>query len=379
MDAAPTRVDAVVVGGGIAGVSAAHFLAREGATVLVLEREPVLAHHTTGRSAALYMENYGQVAVRRLALASRPFLEAPPDGLADAELLSPRPALEVGGPGRSEALERRAARGADLVPGIRLLSPGEVVALCPALRVGELSGGVLDPGSMDIDVMALHQAFVRGLRRAGGGVRTAAPVVALDRDDGHWRVRTPDSEVSAAIVVNAAGAWGDHLAGLAGVRPIGLRPLRRTAFTVGVPAGIDARTWPLVHDLDEGWYFKPEGDGLLCSLADEAPDEPRDPRPRDEDVALALDRINAATTLGLRSVRTAWAGLRTFAPDRTPVVGGEPEVPGFVWVAGLGGVGIMTSPAVGMLAAASALGRPVPEALAACSVEPADYSVERLR
>jgi D-arginine dehydrogenase len=372
-------VDAVVVGGGIAGVSAAHFLAQEGAAVLVVEREPVLAHHTTGRSAALYMENYGSVPVRRLALASRPFLAAPPDGLADADLLSPRPALEVGGPGRAEELDRRAARGTDLVSGIQLLSPAEVVALCPVVRVEQISGGVLDPGSMDIDVMALHQAFVRGLRRAGGAVRTAAPVVALDRVGGNWRVRMPDGELTAPIVVNAAGAWGDQLAGLAGVRPVGLRPLRRTAFTVGVPAEIDPRAWPLVHDLDEGWYFKPEGDGLLCSLADEAPDEPRDPRPRDEDVALALDRINAATTLGLRSVRTAWAGLRTFAPDRMPVVGVDPEVPGFVWVAGLGGVGIMTSPAVGMLAAASALGRPLPAPLAARSVEPADYSVQRLR
>jgi D-arginine dehydrogenase len=372
-------VDAVVVGGGIAGVSAAHFLAQAGAEVLVLEQEPVLAHHTTGRSAALYMENYGSVPVRRLALASRAFLEAPPPGLAEAPLLSPRPALEVGGRGRAGALEAQAARGASLVSGIRLLSPAEAVAQCPVLRVQELSGGVLDPGSMDIDVMALHQAFVRGLRRAGGAVRASAAVVALDRVGGAWRVRTPDAEVVAPIVVNAAGAWADVIAALAGVGPIGLRPLRRTAFTVPVPAGLASRAWPLVHDLDEGWYFKPEGDGLLCSLADEAPDEPRDPRPRDEDVALAMERINTATTLGLRSVRTAWAGLRTFAPDRTPVVGCDPRAPGFVWVAGLGGVGIMTSPAVGMLAAASALGQPLPEALVARAVDAADYSVQRLR
>ena len=379
MAEARETADAVVVGGGIAGASAAHWLSASGARVVLLEQEVGLAHHTTGRSAALYLENYGSAAVRRLTLASRPFLESPPDGLADVELLSSRPALDVAGPGRDAQLAEHARVGAALVPGIRRLTAEQAVAECPVLRREAIGGAVLDPGSMDIDVMALHQAFIRGLRRGGGQVRTSQRVVEIEPGP-VWRVRTADgSEIGTPVVVDAAGAWGDRIASLAGVATAGLRPLHRTAFTVPLPDGLDARGWPLVQDLDEGWYFKPEGEGLLCSLADEMPAEPGDPRPREEDVALAMERINDATTLGLRRVRVAWAGLRTFAPDRLPVIGEDPDAPGFVWLVGLGGFGIMTSPAGGMLAAATALGQPLPAALADRGVEPADYSAARLR
>ena len=379
MDDTGPLVDAVVIGGGIAGVSAAHFLASAGAQVTVLDQEPALAQHTTGRSAAMYLENYGSTPVRRLVLSSRSFLEAPPEGLTDAALLSPRPALEVGGPDDGDRLRERARTGAALVADIRFLTPQEAVETCPALRLEALGGAVLAPGCMDLDVMALHQAFVRGLRRAGGSVRTGAPVVGLERVPGGWRVHSPAGSITARLVVNAAGAWGDVVASMAGVAPVGLRPLHRTAFTVPAPEGVGARGWPLVHGLDEDWYFKPEGADLLCSPADETPAEPGDARPREEDVALAVDRINAATTLNVRHVRTAWAGLRTFAPDRVPVVGEDPDAPGFVWVAGLGGYGIMTAPAVGMLAAAAALGRALPPELADRGVDPADYSPGRLR
>ena len=379
MDETGRTRDAVVIGGGIAGVSAAHFLASAGAQVTVLDQEPVLGQHTTGRSAAMYLENYGSTPVRRLVLSSRSFLEAPPPGLVDAELLSPRPALEVGGPDDVDRLHERARDGAALVPDVRFLTPQQAVEACPALRPEAVGGAVLAPGCMDLDVMALHQAFVRGLRRAGGSVRTTTPVVALERAPRGWRVQVPGGAITARIVVNAAGAWGDVVASMAGVAPVGLRPLHRTAFTVPAPGGAQARAWPLVHDLDEGWYFKPEGADLLCSLADETPAEPGDARPREEDVALALERINEATTLDLRHVRTAWAGLRTFTPDSVPVVGEDSDAPGFVWVAGLGGFGIMTAPAVGMLAAAAALGLPTPRELADHGVDPADYAATRLR
>lgn len=376
-DAIPPTADAVVIGGGIAGVAAGCFLARAGASVVVLEAEPVLAHHTTGRSAALYLENYGADPVRRLVLASRQFLADPPDGLVDVPLLSPRPTLDIAGPGSDSALQAHAQLGASLVPGIRLLAPDEAVSVCPVLRVDRIAGAVLDPGSQDIDVMALHAGFLRGLRRAGGRVLTSTRVTGIDRVGSGWLVRTPVGSLETPVLVNAAGAWGDVIAQLAGIAPIGLRPLHRTAFTVGLPSGVAAREWPLVQDLDEGFYFKPESDGLLCSLADETPAEPGDPRPREEDVALAIERINEMTTLDLRRVRTTWAGLRTFAPDRLPVIGAEPSEPGFVWVAGLGGFGIMTAPAVGMLAAAAALGASVPERLS--GVDPARHSPMRLR
>ncbi len=379
MGLAETQVEAIVVGGGIAGASAAFFLARAGAGVVLLEREPVLAHHTTGRSAALYLQNYGTSSVRRLTLASRDFLESPPAGLVEAALLAPRPALEVGAPGEIDLVRSQARAATELVPSSRLLDPGEAVELCPVLRPQALSGAVLELGSSDIDVMALHAGFIRGLRRAGGRVRTSAGVVAVDPSAQGWRARTASETLSAPVLVNAAGAWADELAGLAGVAPAGLQPLHRTAFLATLPEGMNARGWPLVEDLGERWYFKPEGDGLLCSPADATPAPPGDARARDEDVALAIERINEVTTLGLRHVRSAWAGLRTFAPDRIPVVGPDPDAPGFVWLAGLGGFGIMTAPALGMLAAGEAFGLPVDPQLAAAGVDPGDYRIGRLR
>ncbi|MGB7981714.1 MAG: FAD-binding oxidoreductase [Candidatus Nanopelagicales bacterium] len=376
---AETRADAIVVGGGIAGAAAAYFLARAGASVVLLEREPVLAHHTTGRSAALYLQNHGAPPVRRLTLASRAFLESPPTGLVEAALLSPRPSLEVGGPELIEVVRNHARSAVELVPSSRLLDPIEAVAMCPVLRPEALGAAVLEPDSADIDVMALHAGFIRGLRRAGGQVHTSAGVVALDRSAQGWRARTAQEALEAPVLVNAGGAWAAELAGLAGVAPVGLQPLHRTAFLATLPEGVDARGWPLVEDLGERWYFKPEGDGLLCSPADAALVPPGDARARDEDVALAIEWINAVTTLGLRHVRSAWAGLRTFAPDRIPVVGLDPDAPGFVWLAGLGGFGIMTAPALGVLAAGEALGLPLDPGLAAVGVDPDDYRIGRLR
>jgi D-arginine dehydrogenase len=371
--------DAVVIGGGIAGAAAGYFLTASGARVVVLEAEPVLAHHTTGRSAAVYLENYGADPVRRLALASRSFLEAPPDGLAEGPLLSPRGLLEVAGPGLAGLVAEHAQRGAALVPSIRQLTAQEAASVCPVLLPEMLSGAVLEPDATDIDVMGLHQALLRGIRRSGGEVRTRAPVTGVAREGSTWRVETSAGALRAQVVVDAAGAWGDGVATMAGVRPVGLRPLHRTAFIATLPPGMDARGWPLVQDLSDGWYFKPEGDALMCSLADEAPAEPGDPRPRDEDVALALERINDVTTLRLRHVRTAWAGLRTFAPDRVPVIGPEPDAPGFVWVVGLGGFGIMTAPAVGALAAASALGVDLPQSLTRFGLDAQSCGPARLR
>jgi D-arginine dehydrogenase len=379
VDDLPASADVVVVGGGIAGAAAGHFLAGAGAHVLLLEQEPVLAHHTTGRSAAQFLGHYGGPAVRRLTRASRPFLESPPDGLVDVPLLSPRSALEVGGPDDRDALAEYVRGGEGVVPGIRLLSVDEAVEVCPVLRPEALGGAVLEPEAMDIDVMALHQGFVRGLRRAGGSIRSRAAVSGIDRTPGgDWQVWTGGGRVRTRLLVDAAGAWGDRVAVMAGVRPVALRPLRRTAFTVGLPGPMTARGWPLVHDHHERWYFKPEGDGLLCSLADEAPDVPSDPRPRDEDVALAIERINAATSLGLRHVRRAWAGLRTFAPDRVPVIGPDPDHPRFVWAAGLGGFGIQTAPGLGMLVAATALGAHHAD-LVGGSVDARDFAPGRLR
>lgn len=365
----PAGAEVIIVGGGIAGAAAGFSAARAGASVVLLEREAQLALHTTGRSAAVHLGNYGAEPVRRLALASLPFLAEPPDDLADHSLVGDRGLLDVGEVGTEEQLREHAEQGAALIEDIQLLGPAEAVGLCPALRADRLAGAVYEPGACDIDVMGLHAAFLRGLRQHGGTVQPSTGVRALTHVGRRWRVETAQGVLSAATVVNAAGPWADQVAVLAGLAPLGLRPLHRTAFVASLPSGVDARGWPLVQDLAEGWYFKPEGDALLCSLADETPAEPGDPRPRDEDVALAMERINDATTLGLRHVRSAWAGLRTFAPDRLPVVGLDPRLPGLVWIAGLGGFGIMTAPAVGELAGAAAVGQPAPSALAGVAVQ----------
>ena len=348
--------DIVVVGGGIAGASTAAFAAESGARVLLLEREPVLSWHTTGRSAALYLANYGPAQIRRLTLASRSFLASPPDGFTDVPLLSARGMIWVGGAGDGAALRELERAGRALDPDVCALTGDEVLRMCPVLRRDHAEWGVCEPGAADIDVAALHAGFVRRLRACGGATVTAAAVASVQRRGSGWTVATHTGPVHCGILVNAAGAWGDEVAMIAGVRPLGLRPLRRTAATVALPAGLNARAWPAVIHAGNAWYFKPEGDGLLVSPSDETPSAPMDARPQDLDVALALERVAAATTLPLRSARAAWAGLRTFAPDGELVVGADGDAPGFVWCVGQGGYGIQSSPAVGRLTADLATG-----------------------
>lgn len=350
--------DVVVIGGGIAGVAAAAFLSAR-AGVVLLEREAVLAHHTTGRSAAQYIEHYGGRVNERLTVASRAFFTSPPDGFAATPLVSPRAALNVGTVADLDALAAEAKAGGNDVVA---LNASEARAICPALRPEWVAGGVLEPGALDIDVAALHQGFVGRARRNGTTIVVNAGVRRLERNGGRWQVFTDDTRFEADVIVNAAGAWGDEIATLAGVRLIGLQPLRRTAFTVAAPP--DAGGWPLVHAVDGAFYFKPESAGqLLCSPADESPSAPCDARPEEIDVARAIDHINEATTLAIRHVRSQWAGLRTFTPDRAPVLGFDDEVDGFVWHVGQGGTGIQTAPAAGRAVASLVLDGHLPDDL----------------
>ena len=364
-----TRTEAVVIGGGIAGVSVADELAAH-MHVVLLEQESQLAHHTTGRSAAAYLETYGSTTVRRLTLASRSFL---------APMLSSRPLLWIGAADRSDTLAAAAELGRALVPSVRLIDFAEALSMCPALRPSQAPVAVLEPDAMDIDVAAVHQTFVQGMRARGGEIRRSSPVVGMTRTGDTWVVTTPAEEYAAEVVVNAAGAWCDEIATLAGVPPIGLRPLRRTAFACPAPDGVDVRSWPLVADIDEGFYFKPEGAQLLCSLADETPSPPCDAVAEPIDVALAIERINDATTLELRHVRRAWAGLRSFVADRTPVVGVDPDAPGFCWLAGQGGDGIQTAPAMARAAAGLLVDGRLPDDVTALGITADDLSPARCR
>jgi D-arginine dehydrogenase len=368
--------EVVVIGGGIAGVSAAAHLAPYG-SVTLLEMEQSLAFHTTGRSAAIFVANYGAEGSRPLAVASQSFLENPPEGSTDAPLLSDRGALWIADDAQLEQLEKIAEEGVESGAGSRLVDTDEVLRLVPKMRPERIAAGLYEPSARDIDVASLHQSFVRMARRHEADFRLSSPVTGLTRLSHGWRVSTPSGDIDCQSVVNAAGAWGDVVAVMAGIEPIGLQPMRRTAFMV--PGDHDYSGWPMVVDIDHNFYFRPDGAQLLCSLAEERPSQPLDPRPELEDVALAIERINQATTLEIRTVNSQWTGLRTFAPDRDLVIGEDPTAPGFFWLVGQGGTGIMTSPAYGALVASQVLGLPHPSELALSGVDPTITAPDRFR
>jgi D-arginine dehydrogenase len=342
--------DIAIIGGGIAGAAAAAHLAPH-ARVLVLERESQPGYHATGRSAALFSEIYGNASIRALTRASRAFLCTPPEGFAAASLVSPRGALYVATTGQLDALETFASLP-DVAAGTRRMNAIEARTLSPSLRDDYVAAAVYEPDAQDVDVHALHHGFLRWLRERGGKLVNNAGVTSLTRQNDAWNIVTEAGEFHARLLVNAAGAWADDIGRLAGARPIGIQPLRRTAFMIDAPADSNADHWPMTIDIDEQFYFKPDAGRLLLSPADETPSGPCDALPDDMDVAIAVDRIEQATTLSITHVRQKWAGLRSFVADRSPVIGFDPHVADFFWIAALGGYGIQTAPAVGRLAAA---------------------------
>jgi D-arginine dehydrogenase len=364
--------DVLVIGGGIAGVSAAAALAARGLSVVLAEQEPQLAHHTTGRSAASFLESYGGPVVRGLTRSSRWRLS----GLAEDDgvppLLHPRSLLWVAGEADLAPLGRMVADVAHLAR----LDATEAVALCPILRSEAIAGAALEVDAADIDVLALHDAERRRATAGGATILTATSVTGGTRRRTAWQVELAADPWSAAHVVVAAGAWCDEVAGRLGAYPIGLRPLRRTIAICRSPVRVDP-SWPLLSDVRHTWYCKPEGPNLLLSPADETPSPPCDARPAEDDVALGIERVNAATTLGLRSVVTAWAGLRTFAPDRVPVCGADPAVDGLWWLAGQGGYGIQTAPAMAAALAGLLVDGFLPDDLLAEGVTAGDLSPAR--
>jgi D-arginine dehydrogenase len=368
------RFDYLVVGGGMAGVSAGYELARHG-SVCVLEREDQLAFHSTGRSAAMLLETYGNAPVRALTRASRAFYDAPPEGFRDAPLTSPRGALFVAEEAHVAELRAHFEAVRALVPTVRWLEQDELARHVPCLAPARWRAGLLEPDAVDLDVHAIHQGYVRGLRARGGVVRSGEEVTAISRASGRWTVRSSGGERSARLLVNAAGAWADVVARLAGAPPIGLTPLRRTAILVDAPG--DVSSWPLVASVPDEFYFKPESSRLLVSPADETPSEPCNAAPVDYDVALAVDRLERASTLRVQQVSHRWAGLRSFVADRTPVVGPDPACEGLVWLAAQGGYGIQTAPALARVCRALAQGEGVPEDLAALGLTAADLDPGR--
>lgn len=367
--------DVMIIGAGIAGASAAASLPA-GLSVVVLEQEARPGFHATGRSAALFSETYGPAPVRALTRASRAFFFAPPADFGSHLLVTPRGALFVATQAQLPALQALADK-----PGIagatEWLDAEAARRLSPLLAEGYAAAGLHEAGSRDIDVHALHTGYLRRVKAAAGRVITGAGVTALSRDGDGWRAETGQGVFRAPIVVNAAGAWADQVAVMAGVAPKGVRPFRRTALIVAAPDMAGLAASPMVIDVNEQFYWKPDAGRLLVSLAEETPMEPCDAQPDELDIAIAVDRVQTATTLEVRRVERSWAGLRSFTPDRTPVVGFDPQADGFFWLAGQGGYGIQSAPAAGRLAAALLFGEPVPEDLAGHGVVAADFSPAR--
>lgn len=369
--------DFAVIGAGISGASVAFELQGE-ARVVLIEAEAQPGYHSTGRSAALYTPNFGPPIVRRLNAVGRAFFESPPEGFSEVPLLSPRGALTLFKTDDEAEIAAFLTNGTERDP-IHRISVAEALRLAPLIRPETVAAAALEPGVTDMDVAAIHQGFLRGFRRRGGTIRQAQPVAALTRDGGGWRLTAGGEEIAAEVVVNAAGAWGDVVAGMAGAAPVGLVPKRRTALVIDGPAGLDLHGMPLVEFAGDAPYLKPDGGRLMASLADETPVPPQDIQPDDMDVAALVEWLETHTRAVVRKAPRTWAGLRSFVADKNPVAGFDPERAGFFWLIGQGGYGIMMAPTLARVAAALATGDNLPADVAAAGIAADDLSPARLR
>jgi D-arginine dehydrogenase len=373
------RPEILVIGAGIVGLSAASALAEDAhITVLEMERQP--AYHSSGRSAATYIEPYDIMTVAQLTMASHAFFTNPPEGFSEVPLIHPRGGLTLCPAGQEAVLDAFLRDWAGPCPRIHEISVDAASAMIPALRRDYLVRAALDPTVVDLDVHALISGHRRRVLGHGGQVLTQQRVVAFERAGGRWQVRTEaGNRFEADIVIDAAGAWGEQVATLAGVRGVGLVPKRRTAVLVDAPAGMPSAHWPMVHDATSSFYFRPESGRLMLSPADKTPSEPCDAQPEEIDVAIAIDRAQAAADLPVRSIAHRWAGLRSFVADDRPVNGYAPDAPGFYWLVGQGGFGVQTSPTMARIARHLVLGLPMPDDLLARGLTAAALSPARLQ
>ncbi|MHB1057395.1 MAG: NAD(P)/FAD-dependent oxidoreductase [Rhodanobacter sp.] len=373
-----SEFDAIVIGAGMAGASAAYFLAPH-AKVLVLERETYAGMHSTGRSAALFSETYGSPQVRALTRATRPFLARPPEGFAEHPILTPRGATLIGTAAQADDVRALYEAIVPFTRDIEWHDAARLQATVPVLKTEFAQVGLHEPGAADIDVNELHQGFLRSLRARGGQLRLDVAIRAISHGAAGWQVDDGEQVYRAPLLLNAAGAWVDQVAALAGVAPIGIVPKRRSAFVFDPPDGVDTAHWPFINAFDESFYFKPDAGLLLGSCANADPVEPHDVQPEEYDIALGIHQIEQATTMTIRRPRRTWAGLRSFVADGDLVGGFAPDAPGFFWVAAQGGYGIQTSAAMGEACASLALGRDLPGHLQDAGIDAQMLAPGRLR
>jgi D-arginine dehydrogenase len=350
--------DILVIGGGIAGLSAAAALSAH-AKVLVLEAEEQIGFHSSGRSATMVHYALGDRLVRALTLASRRFFDEPPDHFSEAPVGRLMPVLVHAREDERPALDALAAELSSFA-ALQQLDAKGVHELCPLLR-DDVMGGIADMNGMRLDPHALLQGNLRQLRSAGGWLETGVRIAEIAREGSAWAVMAADGQrFSAPIVVNAAGAWADAVAAMAGVAQLGLRPLRRTIITFDGPPGMALDRLPFAKTVGDELYFAPESGRLFASPMDEVPSDPCDAQPDEYELALAAARMEERTTVEVKRVHSKWAGLRTFTPDRHPAAGFASDADGFFWLAGQGGFGLQTSPAMAAIAESLIAGTPWP-------------------
>jgi D-arginine dehydrogenase len=369
--------DVVIVGAGMAGASLAFELTPD-LRVLLLETESQPGYHTTGRSAALFSEVYGNDVVRALSRASRTFFDSPGGGFADHPLLTPRGTLFFAAADRLEQLHVVHTEVVRRAPELRWMEGKALLEQLPALRREAAQAGLFEPDACDIDVHSLHQGYLRSARQRGATVICNAQLESAQYANSRWTLQTCAGYCSANLLVNAAGAWADDVAVRCGVEPIGLTPLRRTALVFDDHQSWNCKHWPLAVEIGEQLYFKPDAGRFLASPADEIPSPACDAQPDEFDVAVLLDRLERLTLLRPKRITGRWAGLRTFASDRTPVAGFDTQIPNFFWLAGQGGYGIQTAPALAQLSASLIRGQTMPQGLASHGVRTQDLSAHRL-
>ena len=368
--------DFAVIGAGIAGASIAAELSQQ-ANVILFEKESQPGYHSTGRSAAMYIPSYGPLPIQALTKASGDFFNNPPQAFGNTPLLSPRSELLIARDDQLSVLDQFAVEYSGN-EDISTLSTKEVIERCPILKPGYAAAGILDSSGSDINVDALHQYYLSHFKSNGGQLSVKTEIQSLKQRAGTWQIGTDNGDYIARTIINAAGAWCDHIGTLAGAEPIGLIPKRRTAMTITVSDFPGFDNMPLTADIEELFYCKPDAGNLLISPANENPSPPCDVQPEELDIAQCIDRIETAFELDVTTIVSKWAGLRSFVDDKCPVVGYSHKINNFFWLAGQGGYGIQSSPALAKLASALALNEPPPPDILRFGLNTESISVDRL-
>ncbi len=366
------QVDFIIIGGGMAGASAAYFLSQSGSVVL-LEQEKHFGEHSSGRTAGLFTTGISAATMRALSGVSRAFFKEPPADLEVGSLIEPRGSLTVGPSSKQAQLETLCSRVQQAGGSAAMLDRNAALDLFPALRPDLFDIAAYEEDAYDIDVNSLLQGYLKAARKNNAQTLSECAVESITRVNSQWEVQCKKGHFTAPILVNAAGGWADIINNLAGVTPVGITPYKRTAFTFNLLPNQQGADWPMVSSTDFNWYVKPEQGCFMGSPSDAVPVTPGEVYSDDMDVAQGAYNIEAATTLKVGRPIGTWAGMRTYVKDRNPICGMRKDASGFIILAGQGGCGVLTSPALGQAVKAVALGQDLPDTFLS-----ADLSIDAL-